>query len=260
MLTKEQIELHVSEGTLQFIGTDLARTALAALARAEDAEAAVALVVEQAADSLLEASVWCDSQERTDASWHNGVVDARKHHMAAIRHLASASAVAKLAELRAERDGAVSTLAYCEKQWSESDRVTHAKMLGERARADSLTTENQRLQDRERVLKRERDEAVMFLDNAVSKAPEPLRELGGWLANKLDEDEWPTAERFLNAAAKSLADLAADPEIRAAIKEKIKTDPSMMRELLARTEGKVPDILQIETPAPLVIDLVGKDE
>jgi hypothetical protein len=107
-------------------------------------------------------------------------------------------------------DEAVSTLAYYEKQWSESDRVTHAKMLGERARADSLTTENQRLQDRERVLKRERDEAVMFLDNAVSKAPEPLRELGGWLANKLDEDEWPTAERFLNAAAKSLADLAAE--------------------------------------------------
>jgi len=114
-------------------------------------------------------------------------------------------------------DEAVSTLAYYEKQWSESDRVTHAKMLGERARADSLTTENQRLQDRERVLKRERDEAVMFLDNAVSKAPEPLRELGGWLANKLDEDEWPTAERFLNAAAKSLADLAVDPAVKALI-------------------------------------------
>lgn len=57
-----------------------------------------------------------------------------------------------------------------------------------------------------------------------------------------------------------LADLAADPEIRAAIKEKIKTDPSMMRELLARTEGKVPDILQVETPLPLVVDLVSKDE
>lgn len=53
-----------------------------------------------------------------------------------------------------------------------------------------------------------------------------------------------------------LADLAADPEIRAAIKEKIKTDPGMMRELLARTEGKVPDVLQVETPAPLVVDLV----
>jgi hypothetical protein len=53
-----------------------------------------------------------------------------------------------------------------------------------------------------------------------------------------------------------LADLAADPEVRAAIKEKIKSDPSMMRELLARTEGKVPDVLHIETPAPLVVDLV----
>ena len=145
---------------------------------------------------------------------HSQVAEDREEYAeelpAAIRALAPASGVAKLAALRAERDEAVSTLAYCEKQWSESDRVTHAKMLGERARADSLTTENQRLQDRERVLKRERDEAVMFLDNAVSKAPEPLRELGGWLANKLDEDEWPTAERFLNAAAKSLADLAAE--------------------------------------------------
>ena len=54
-----------------------------------------------------------------------------------------------------------------------------------------------------------------------------------------------------------LADLAADPEIRAAIKEKIKTDPSMMRELLARTEGKVPDVIHLETPVPLVVDLVA---
>lgn len=58
-----------------------------------------------------------------------------------------------------------------------------------------------------------------------------------------------------------LADLAADPEIRAAIKEKIKTDPSMMRELLARTEGKVPDVLHLDAPKPLVVDLVtGPDE
>lgn len=58
-----------------------------------------------------------------------------------------------------------------------------------------------------------------------------------------------------------LADLACDPEVRAAIKEKIKTDPSMMRELLARTEGKVPDVLHVETPAPLVVDLVtGPDD
>ncbi|MFN7883208.1 MAG: hypothetical protein ACK5PF_09380 [bacterium] len=38
----------------------------------------------EAADSLLECSVWCDSQERTDDAWRNGVTDARKHHMARI--------------------------------------------------------------------------------------------------------------------------------------------------------------------------------
>jgi hypothetical protein len=38
----------------------------------------------EAADSLLECSVWCDSQERTDDGWRNGVMDARKHHTARI--------------------------------------------------------------------------------------------------------------------------------------------------------------------------------
>lgn len=47
---------------------------------------------------------------------------------------------------------------------------------------------------------RERDDASLFLDNAISKAPEPLIALGEWLANLLDEDDWPTAERYLNAA------------------------------------------------------------
>ena len=44
------------------------------------------------------------------------------------------------------------------------------------------------------------NDAETFLDNAISKAPEPLTSLGGWLANLLDEDDWPTAERYLNAA------------------------------------------------------------
>jgi hypothetical protein len=38
----------------------------------------------EAADSLLECSVWCDGQERTDDGWRNGVADARKHHTARI--------------------------------------------------------------------------------------------------------------------------------------------------------------------------------
>lgn len=43
--------------------------------------------------------------------------------------------------------------------------------------------------------------AQATLDSAVSKASEPLRQLGEYLARVLDEDQWATAERFLNAAA-----------------------------------------------------------
>ena len=43
--------------------------------------------LEEAADSLFECSVWCDSQELTDDGWHNGVNDARKYHMQRIRNL-----------------------------------------------------------------------------------------------------------------------------------------------------------------------------
>jgi len=61
-----------------------------------------------------------------------------------------------------------------------------------------------------------------FLDVAVSKCPEPLKVLGAWLANNLDEDKWPTAERCLNAAAitpqpVTLAAAMALPEVRALV-------------------------------------------
>lgn len=52
-------------------------------------------------------------------------------------------------------------------------------------------------------LRTERDDALIFLDNAVSKAPESLKALGKYLAERLDDDEWPTAEQHLNAAAKA---------------------------------------------------------
>jgi hypothetical protein len=68
------------------------RAALSALtatnARADAAEAerakAEADALRRAADSLLEASVWCESQDRPCTNWHNGVVDARKDHIARI--------------------------------------------------------------------------------------------------------------------------------------------------------------------------------
>jgi len=46
-------------------------------------------------------------------------------------------------------------------------------------------------------------EWMAHMNAVVSKAPEPLRELGEYLARVLDEDQWPTAERYLNAAALS---------------------------------------------------------
>ncbi|MGE4322437.1 MAG: hypothetical protein AB7E60_05350 [Sphingobium sp.] len=51
------------------------------------------------------------------------------------------------------------------------------------------------------------DEWSAYMDEAVSKAPKPLRQLGEYLAGLLDEDRWKTAERYLNAAA--LAQLEA---------------------------------------------------
>jgi hypothetical protein len=52
-----------------------------------NAAAILETALREAADSLLECSVWCDSQERTDGGWHNGVMDARKYHMARILDL-----------------------------------------------------------------------------------------------------------------------------------------------------------------------------
>ena len=42
----------------------------------------------------------------------------------------------------------------------------------------------------------------------IDRCPEPLRRLSDWLANKLDEDDWKTAERMLLGAVESAADRA----------------------------------------------------
>lgn len=70
-----------------------------------DHKLAVAEAYRRAADSLLECSVWCDSQERTDDGWRNGVTDARKHHMARILALADTDALADLDGLAAALKG-----------------------------------------------------------------------------------------------------------------------------------------------------------
>jgi hypothetical protein len=53
-----------------------------------------------------------------------------------------------------------------------------------------------------------------------------------------------------------LAALAEETETRDALKAMVLKDPQMMKELLARTMGKVPDVLHLDAPKPLVVDLV----
>lgn len=59
---------------------------------------------------------------------------------------------------------------------------------------------------------RPEDTAEQFIQAAVDSAPEPLRRLGEWLANKLDDDDWKTAERLLNGAASECRSLAGRVE------------------------------------------------
>ena len=51
---------------------------------------------------------------------------------------------------------------------------------------------------------RPEDTAERFIQAAIDSAPEPLRRLGEWLANKLDDDDWKTADRLITGAAVSL--------------------------------------------------------
>ena len=52
------------------------------------------------------------------------------------------------------------------------------------------------------------DEVERELALMIDRCPEPLRRLSDWLANKLDEDDWKTAERLLLGAVESVADRA----------------------------------------------------
>lgn len=48
-------------------------------------------------------------------------------------------------------------------------------------------------------------EHEQFIQAAIDRAPEPLRRLGEYLSQVLDEDDWKTAERLLLGAASSCA-------------------------------------------------------
>ncbi|WP_210164608.1 hypothetical protein [Brucella intermedia] len=64
----------------------------------------------------------------------------------------------------------------------------------------------------------EEDRAEQFIQAAIDTAPEPLRRLGEWLAYKLDDDEWKTADRLITGAAVSLRALHSAPDQADAVK------------------------------------------
>jgi len=50
----------------------------------------------------------------------------------------------------------------------------------------------------------EAKQAEAFIQAAIDSAPEPMRRLGEWLASKLDDDDWKTADRLVTGAAVAL--------------------------------------------------------
>ncbi len=93
-----------------------------------ETQALLADALERAADGLLECSIWCDSQERTDDGWRNGVTDARKYHMARIRALIPADHAAALAarDAASERRGMERAIA-----WHEATAASILAKFGE---------------------------------------------------------------------------------------------------------------------------------
>ena len=71
---------------------------------------------------------------------------------------------------------------------------------------------------------RPEDRAEQFIQAAVDSAPEPLRRLGEWLANKLDDDDWKTAERLLNGASVEARSLTLRVEAEKRAKEEATED------------------------------------
>lgn len=79
-----------------------------------------------------------------------------------------------------------------------------------------------------------------FIQASISSAPEPLRELGEFLAGRLDEDQWPTAERYLLAIATQPAE---HPKLRAIFAHWNEFGPE-------HGFGELMDRLQTPQPAP----------
>lgn len=91
------------------------------------------------------------------------------------------------------------------------------------------------------------EEWSAYMDEAVSKAPEPLRALGEYLTSLLDDDQWKSAERYLNAAV--LAHPPASPTADLAI-----TIRTAMLEL--GTHGACPACINAHSILKRVLDKV----
>ena len=52
------------------------------------------------------------------------------------------------------------------------------------------------------------EETEHFLRVAIDRSPDPLRQLGEYLADELDEDRWPRADRLLLGIAEAVGKLA----------------------------------------------------
>lgn len=65
------------------------------------------------------------------------------------------------------------------------------------------------------------DQAEQFIRAAIDRAPEPLRRLGEYLTQVLDEDEWKTAESMLLGAAEKAAQAEQRGEVVASVENSL---------------------------------------
>lgn len=67
--------------------------------------------------------------------------------------------------------------------------------------------------DHEAELAALRAELAVLRNNQLGPVPEgPLKALGAWVADHTDDDTWPNAERYLNAALAEMEALRAEPQ------------------------------------------------
>lgn len=95
----------------------------------------------------------------------------------------------------------LSDLCDCDCDNDDCVRCSHYPTILENKRKERATLDAVQAQAEVEPVAAPAVTASDYLDAVVSKSPDPLKHLGQWLANLLDEDDWPTAERYLNAAA-----------------------------------------------------------